>query len=138
MISCRILYAFVFLSFFFLFGLSFFLLSCLIFVFSQSHPVDQGIQLEEKWGRQYQRVAAPQLPAIPAFFSVGGESSSPSPSRAFILAPPSTRVLIIPCRPTLRVFFAIYEAAAAHSELKPSKRTWHPNNASWLSNGVPP
>jgi len=66
------LYAFS-LSFFFLF-VSGFLLPCLIFVFSQSRPVDQGVQLEEKRGKQHPRVAAPQPPAIPVFlFSVWGE-----------------------------------------------------------------
>jgi len=39
--------------------------SCFIFCFFQSHPVDQSVQLEEKRSRQYQRVAAPQPPAIP-------------------------------------------------------------------------
>jgi len=54
----EILYAFVFVFFFFV-CLSFFLLSCLIFVFSQSRPVDQGVQLEENRGKQRLRVAAP-------------------------------------------------------------------------------
>ena len=50
--------------------LCFFCLSlfpCLIFVFFQSDPVNQGVQLEEKRGGQYQRVAATdhEPPAIP-------------------------------------------------------------------------
>ena len=44
----------VFLSFFFL----------VLYSFFQSYPINQGTQLKEKRGRQYQRVAALQPPAI--------------------------------------------------------------------------
>ena len=47
--------------------LSFFFCSrCLIF-FVQSYPVDQGVQLEEKWCREHQRVVTSQPPAISVF-----------------------------------------------------------------------
>lgn len=42
-------------------------LSFLFFFFRVSDPVFQGVQLEEKWGRQCQRVAAPHPPAISVF-----------------------------------------------------------------------
>ena len=38
-----------------------------LFFFRVSDPVFQGVQLEEKWGRQCQRVAAPHPPAISVF-----------------------------------------------------------------------
>jgi hypothetical protein len=93
-----------------------------------------------KVGRQHPRVAA-QPPAIPVFFVAflvcWGESPSPSHSRAFIPPPPFTQVLTIPCRPTLRIFFVIYEASGCAIGAT-SLRTHLAAKANWLSNGVLP
>ena len=97
----------------------FFLVS---FVFFQSDPIYKAAQLEKKRGRQYQRLATPQPPAVSVFFA---DFLPPSPFLRHFSA-------------TLtRVTFFLQVHPPHHlpnpRSSKPANRTWQPKNASRLT-----
>jgi len=82
--------------------------------FFQSDAVYQGVQLEEKGGGKYQRVAAPQPPAISVFFL---QFLPPPPFSRIVSAPPSTRFTPFFGRSTLRIMFLVRGAPSCETHL---------------------